>query len=358
VPLVRDREEILGFERRKALLSVAATVVLAVAAVSLIGHVADFDEVLTALRQADRRWFAVCLAGLVCAYAGYILGYREIARAHGGPRLPLTMVAQIVGIGFGANVVGSAAGGLAVDFWALHRAGLSVHDAARRVLGLNTLEWALLGTLATVASIVVLAGHGEGAPLPMTLAWLVVVPVSIAAAAWVTSAKRVRRFTDRADREQKARRQDQGRLGLAWVKAKKGMADVIGGVEIARHLVTHPRHHPAAVLGFAVYWFGHLLTLWAALRAFTGDTQLVLATLVLAFATGYAATALPLPGGGSGGIEAALVFSLSAVGVPLAPALLGVLVYRFFTFWLPLVPALTLVGGLPRLNRELGTAQP
>jgi hypothetical protein len=32
---------------------------------------------------------------------------------------------------------------------------------------------------------------------------------------------------------------------------------------------------------------------------------------------------------------------------------LGVLVYRFFTFWLPLVPALALLAALPALNDEL-----
>jgi uncharacterized membrane protein YbhN (UPF0104 family) len=123
-------------------------------------------------------------------------------------------------------------------------------------------------------------------------------------------------------------------------------------VVVVRHLVTHPRAHPAGVFGFALYWFGHLLTLYAALRAFT-ETRLVLAALVLAFATGYVATALPLPGGGSGGIEAALAFSLHGVGVPLAPALLSVLVYRFFTFWLPILPALALLPTVKQLNREL-----
>jgi uncharacterized membrane protein YbhN (UPF0104 family) len=65
---------------------------------------------------------------------------------------------------------------------------------------------------------------------------------------------------------------------------------------------------------------------------------------------------LPLPAGGSGGIETALAFSLHAVGVPLAPALLGALVYRFFLFWLPLLPALALAPGVGRLNRELPRA--
>jgi hypothetical protein len=74
---------------------------------------------------------------------------------------------------------------------------------------------------------------------------------------------------------------------------------------------------------------------------------------VLAFATGYVATALPLPGGGSGGIEAALAFSLHAGGRALAPALLAALVYRFFTFWLPLLPALALLPSDQAAQQEL-----
>lgn len=351
-----DRHEILGLDKRQALFSICLALLLAVGAVTLVGKAADFDELGEALRRADKLWFPICLAGLVCAYAGYILGYREVARMHGGPRLPLWTIARIVGIGFGANVLGSAAGGLAVDFWALRRAGTSTHESARRVLGFNTLEWALLGTFAAVAAMLVLAGRGQGAPLAMTLPWIVVVPICFAGAAWVSSGWRVRRFTDVRERKPARPGRDPG-AWLRWlrVRGKQAFADAIGGVVVVRHLLSHPRRHPAAVFGFAAYWFGHLLTLWAALRAFTG-AQLVLAALVLAFATGYVATALPLPGGGSGGIEAALAFSLHGVGLPLAPALLGVLVYRFFTFWLPLVPALALLPALKQLNRELPRA--
>jgi uncharacterized membrane protein YbhN (UPF0104 family) len=340
------RREILGVDRRSALLSLGIALLLAVGAVSLVGKAADFDELTHALAGADKWWFPVCLAGLVAAYAGYILGYREVARMHGGPNLPLWTVTLIVGIGFGANVLGSAAGGLAVDFWALRRAGESTDESARRVLGFNTLEWALLGSFATVAAVVVLAGRGEGAPLAMTLPWIVAVPLCLAAAGWVSSPKRRRRFQTRADPHRG------GLLRQLRIKAQKALADAIGGVVVVRHLLTHPRTHPAGVFGFALYWFGHLLALYGGLRAFT-ETRIVLAALVLAFASGYVATALPLPGGGSGGIEAALAFSLHAIGVPLAPALLGVLVYRFFTFWLPILPALALLPTVKRLNEEL-----
>src|SRR6188474_2030996 len=182
-----ERENVLGIDAKKALITLAIAVILLVGAFGLIGKVADFDEILNALEEADRKWFPICLAGLVCAYAGYIAGYCEVARMHGGPSLPLWTVARIVGIGFGANVLGSAAGGLAVDFWALRRAGASTHEAARRVLGFNTLEWALLGTGACIAALAVLAGAGSGAPLAVTLSWIVVVPVCIIAAVWISS---------------------------------------------------------------------------------------------------------------------------------------------------------------------------
>ncbi len=347
------RSEIFRPDKRRAFFTVGIALVLAVGAVTLVGQVADFDEVLEALRQADKLWFPVCLVGLFCAYTGYVLGYREVARMHGGPSLPLWTVCRIVAIGFGANVLGSAAGGLAVDFWALHRAGAGVHDSARRVLGFNTLEWALLGTGACVAALAVLAGAGSDAPLAMTLSWIVVVPVCVVAAAWISSPGRRHRFATLDVPEPDAPGRSPKRwLAWVWTQARKGLADAIGGVLVVRHLLTHPRSHPAGILGFAVYWFGHLFTLYAALRAF-GIDDVDLAPLVLAFATGYVATALPLPGGGSGGIEVALAFSLYAVGVPLAPALLAALVYRFFTFWLPIVPALALFPTVKSLDRKL-----
>jgi uncharacterized protein (TIRG00374 family) len=350
---VSEREEILGIEKRKAVVGVAFALLLVVGAVTLVGQVADFDEVLEALRRADKLWFPVCLAGLLLAYTGYVLGYREIARMHGGPSLPLLTVCRIVAIGFGANVLGSAAGGLAVDFWALHRAGARVHDSARRVLGFNTLEWALLGTGAAVSATASLVGLERGAPLAMTIPWMVVVPLCIVAAVGLSSPKRRHRLARLETREpDPVGRSPKTWLPWLWAQARKGLADAIGGVLVVRHLVTHPRSHPAGILGFAVYWFGHLFTLYVALRAF-GVEDLGLAILVLAFATGYVATALPLPGGGSGGIEAALAFSLHAVGVPLAPAFLAALVYRFFTFWLPIVPALALFPTVKSLDREL-----
>ena len=100
-----------------------------------------------------------------------------------------------------------------------------------------------------------------------------------------------------------------------------------------------------------LYWVGSLVCLWAALRS-VGEV-VPLPELVLAFAVGHAAMILPLPLGGVGGVDAALTYALTAVGVPLALALVAVGVYRLFAFWVPTVPALAGLVLLPQAGNRL-----
>jgi len=55
-------------------------------------------------------------------------------------------------------------------------------------------------------------------------------------------------------------------------------------------------------------------------------------------------------------VDAAMTYALTAVGIPLAPALVAVAVYRLFGFWLPTVPALGALALLPRAGRGLEQA--
>jgi uncharacterized membrane protein YbhN (UPF0104 family) len=288
-------DEVFGIERRKAIVTAALAIVLLVVAVFLIGELASFGKMTSALKRADGRWFAVCLAGELAAYVGYIAAYRDVARADGGPRLPLWTVTRVVVVGFGAYIAGSSAGTLGVDYWALQKAGDAPHRALRRVLALNTLQWAVLALAAMLAAIGALAGAAE-APLSMELAWLVVLPACVAGALWFTAPRRVERFAARP-------------------AAREG--------RIAHVLRT----------AFAV--------------------RVGLLPLVLAYTTAYAVTSLPLPAGGAGGVEAGLAFSLKAIGVPLASALLATLVYRFFTLWLPIALAAVAVPQVKQLAEEL-----
>jgi uncharacterized membrane protein YbhN (UPF0104 family) len=321
---------------RRPLLIVLLALLLGGGTVALIGKAADYDTLLNALREADKRWLVLCLAGELLAYAGYVMAYRDCARVDGGPVLDIWLATRVVVAGFGAFVVATSAGGLAVDYWALRRAGMSRHEAIARVLGLNTLEWLVLGVAAWVASLALLLGLGPETSLGLTLTWLVVVPLCIAGGRWVSSPQRRERLT---------------RIGEGAGRLRTAFADAVAGVVLVRRIVGQPTRYPAGMLGFPCYWTGHMLCLYGGLRAF--DVRVGLPALIVGFATGYAASALPLPAGGSGGIEGGMTFALTAVGVPLAPALLGVVAYRIFTFWVPMIPALAVLPTLRGLRHEL-----
>jgi uncharacterized membrane protein YbhN (UPF0104 family) len=346
-----DRDnEIFGIDRRKAILTGVAALLLAVAAVFGIGQVTSLHHVVRALGRGNHAWFPVCLAGALLAYAGYVGAYRDVARFNGGPCLGVWTTLRIVVIGFGAVLIGSSAGTLGIDFWALHRAGEPRHAAVRRVLAVSTLQWFVLAILACLAAAVALAGSLH-APRAMEVVWLVVVPVCVALAAWVSAPRRSDRLTSLPTDRVHLERSPRTWARWLWHAGRAVLSDAIGGVVIVRRLLRRPFSHPAALLGFPLYWAGDVLILYAALRAFGVHPHPV--PLVLAYATGFAITALPLPAGGSGGVEAGLTFALNSVGIGLAPALLGTLVYRAFTLWLPVVPAIALLPQVRTLDREL-----
>lgn len=335
--------------KRTALFLLGA-LALGAAAAFLIAKLAEFDEIGDALGQADWRWLPLCLLGEVISYGGYILAYRDFARVGGGPRLSTALAGKVVVVGIGATALGSTPGGLAVDYWALHKAGTTRRDAVRRVLGLNTVKWLALAIGASIAAVAALAGAGS-APDSMAIAWLASVAAALLLANALSAPGRGERFA--APPEVPGQPPNDARSARRWSRfaLREAFSDAIGGLLYVRRLYAHPGAHLSGVIGFPLYWFGDILAFDAALRAF--EVELDPATVVLAYATGYVATGLPLPVGGSGGVEAAMTFALNAAGVPLAQALLAVVAYRLFEFWLPLLPALVAIPRLRRIEGQL-----
>jgi uncharacterized membrane protein YbhN (UPF0104 family) len=201
------------------------------------------------------------------------------------------------------------------------------------VLGLNALEYAVLAPAALAAALTPLVSEDTHVPLSMTVPWLLVVP-GAAAALWATAPSRRARL---------AAREHEGRL-------RRALAHGVAGVLILRRLLGRPHEHGAGLAGAILYWTGDILCLWAGLRAF--HVGVTVAALILAYATGYALTRRSIPAGGPGAVEVFLTFALVWVGVPLAPALLGVLAYRLFNFWLALLPAFAVLPTVRRLQAE------
>ena len=171
----------------------------------------------------------------------------------------------------------------------------------------------------------------------VTLPSLIVVPVLIVAL-WLTSPKRAKRLS---------------RPRRGWLRGL--FADSVAGAATVRRLLTNPREHGLGVLGNVLYWAGDILCLWAALRLV--NAHLPLAALVLGYSAGYVLTRRALPAGGAGFVEIALTFALVGMGLRFAPALLGVVVYRLFNFWLPIVPALALLPAIRELRERFQRAE-
>lgn len=282
-------------------------------------------------------WLAVCLVGELLAYGGYVLTVRAVARVDGGNSLGLRASITEVIAGFGVFAATRTSGGFAADYWAFCEAGANRREAVRRVLALGFLEYAMLSVSALVASILLffrLDGHASDG---WTLPSLIVIPAFVVAL-WLTSPKRAQQLS----------RPLPGRLrGL--------LGDSVAGAATARHLVTSTSEHGLGVLGNALYWAGDILCLWAALRLF--DAHLPVAALVLGYCAGYVLTRRALPVGGAGFVEIALTLSLVGLGLHPAPALLGVVVYRLFNFWLPIVAALALIPTIRELRERFGHAE-
>jgi uncharacterized protein (TIRG00374 family) len=77
--------------------------------------------------------------------------------------------------------------------------------------------------------------------------------------------------------------------------------------------------------------------LWAAFHAFGHPPPI--AVLVMIYFVGMLGNLLPLPGG-VGGVDGGMIGACLAFGVPSSLALVSVLTYRAFAFWLPTVPGI------------------
>jgi uncharacterized membrane protein YbhN (UPF0104 family) len=300
---------------RPVVLSAVATGVAAIA-VLVLARVTGVDKVGRAFDHVEPLWLALIAGAEIVAYAAYMLAYRSIAKVHGHAPLALPLVARVVIAGFGPFTVG---GGFGLDRRVLRALHEDEHSARVRVLALGTLEWAVLAPTTCIVSIILLA---QGANILPSLLWpwAVAVPVGFGFAFWASVPRRAKRLS---------------RIGgkhRAWI------GRILEGVGVLSALVRDPRAYPGAWVGTAVYWAGDILAFYGALRAFGLDPGA--GKVILAYATGYAASRRSLPLGGAGVTEALMTYSLYWVRLPLAPALAAVVAYRVFNFLLVATPAL------------------
>ncbi len=316
------------------LVAAGATVAMAVVLASYTG----FPHVWSLVQARHNwTWLLGCVSGELVAYAGYVFTLRAMARVDAGNDLDLGASAKTVVAGFGVFAATRSSGGFAVDYWAFRDAGSSRRDAVRRVVGLGLLEYVVLSVAALFASFLLFFDLDGGAGNAVTLPALLIVP-ALVLGLWLTSPDRARRLIQRRSSF-----------------AARLLADTVAGAVTVRQLFTSPRAHGLGVLGNVLYWAGDMFCLWAALQ-FVG-AELSASKLILAYSGGYVLTRRALPAGGAGFVEVALTIALVGMGVRFTPALVAVLVYRLFNFWLPIVPALALMPAVRDLRERFHRAE-
>lgn len=304
-----------------------ATAIAAVA-VLVIAEVTGADQIGRAFDSFHPQWIALAAAAELLAYPAYMLAYRSVARVHGHPVLSLPLLARVVIAGFGPFSIG---GGFGVDLEALEALNEDEHSARVRVLALGVLEWAVLAPTAWVASVVLLATGANVMP-SLLWPWAIAVPLGFALALFVSAPQRAER--------------------LCRIRGvpRKWLGSLLEGVEVLKTMARAPRAYLGAWVGTALYWAADISAFYGGLRTFGLDPSF--GKVIIAYATGYAATRRSLPLGGAGVTEVLMTYALYWVREPLAPALAAVVVYRGFNFLLAATPGLIAHYQLPGVIRK------
>ena len=307
--------------------SVSTNVVLAaflfLTALAVMAALAGWGKVTGQLHPRLSFWFAVAFAAELAAFVGYVFAYRSIAHIEDGPKIGWKKAATVVAVGFGAFL---AKGGGALDSKVLRGRGTR-REGEVRVLALDALEHAPLAPAACAAAIDLLAEGQRKPGLDFSIPWATLVPIGAVAAAIGV------RYRSRF-------------LGESGWRRHLGQA--LEGIRLLFRLAAQLGTHWPAFAGASLYWAGDVACLWASLKPF-GATP-TLPAIVLAHAVGYVLTRRTLPFAGAGIVEVLMPLTLLAAGAPFAGAVLGVIAYRIFNLWLPLLPAF---AALPSVRRSV-----
>ncbi len=322
------KERPFSFQRLPLIVTNAIAAAAFLGSLAIMCTIAGWDKVESRLHPTSAYWFPIAFAAELLAFWAYVLAYRSVAGFAGGSRLRPSQAIELVAVGFGAFL---AKGGAALDSRVLGGGG-DEREGEIRVLALDALEHAPLAPAACASAIVLLVERKSTPGLDFTIPWAAAVPLG-----GILAALGVRH-----------RREFTGRSG--W-RGKLGNA--LEAINVLFSLARRPREHWPAFLGATIYWAGDVFCLWASLKPFQAAPAL--APIVIAHAVGYSLTRRTLPFAGAGIVEVLMPLTLVACGTPFAEAILGVITYRIFNLWLPLLPA---AGALPRLRRQYGASVP
>jgi uncharacterized membrane protein YbhN (UPF0104 family) len=307
--------------RRRVLALVAAGGAATASLLVLAPALGDLPDTWARLVSGDGRWLLAALGFEAVSFLGHIVLFRAVS-LDAGSRVGMRASTEITLAGHAATRLFAAggAGGVALTAWALRRSGMERGQVAARMTTFLVLLYSVYMAALIVGGAGLYAGVLPGdAPAGLTLVPAIFGAVVIATAlALPLVGGRLERVAARRG----------GRLARVAPAAAAVGEGVRTSLRLARRL-------DPGLLGALLWWGADIAVLWASFEAF-GDSPAI-AAVVMAYFLGMLANTLPLPGG-VGGVDGGMIGALLAFGVDPSLAVVSVLAYRGFAFWLPIAP--------------------
>lgn len=315
--------------RRRVAQTTLLVLILLIGIYFLFPKLFGLGDALSKLSEADPVWIGVAIGFTVAAIGTYIALFKAVVGGH-VLRLTWRETYEINLAGVAATRLFSAggAGGIALTYWALRRAGMQRRDSARRMVAFLGLQYVFYPLAVIVFGILLRTGvlPGEDA------VELTVIPAAVAGLALSIGllimlvppdlGERVTRFSSHERMHELA-------ASLAKVPATMGE-----GFRFALGLLRSPSRGGLALLGAAGYWAANIGILWASFKAF--GIHVPIAVVIQGFFLGMVGNLFPLAPGGVGAVDAGLIGAFVLFGLPEETVFPAILVYRTVAFWLPL----------------------
>jgi uncharacterized protein (TIRG00374 family) len=313
--------------------------VIVVALYFVLPKITETGDALERIQDADPVWVVVALGFNLLSFAAYIALFAGIVGGRSTPdlvreRLDWRASYQITLAGLAATRLFSAggAGGVALTYWALRRAGMPARETARRMVAFLVLLYTIyLGAL-VVCGIFLRIGLFPGpSPVGMTI-----VPAALAGIALVIVFL-VSLIPGDFERLVASWAGGHRRVGLAR-RIATVPATIASGTREALSLLRHPSSGLLSIIGAAGFWAANIAVLWACFHAF--GESVPKAVLIQGFFVGMTANLLPFFPGGVGSVDAGMIAAFLAFGLPSSTVFVAVLTYRVIAFWLPIPPGI------------------
>ena len=294
----------------------------------LLPATAGLGNTWVRLTEGNAWWLVAAAAFEVLSFLSYMFLFRAVFDG-GSVQISWADSARITLAGVAATrlLAIAGAGGVALTAWALRRIGMDRREIVARMAAFLILLYGVYMAALVAGGLGLRSGILPG-PAPFGLT---VVPAlfgaSVIAVVLIVAALS-RDLESAIDRFRSAR----GRSGRVVGALATAPATITSGVSVGLGLL---RDRRLGVTGAVGWWAFDIGVLWACLNAF-GSPPTV-AVLVTAYFVGMAANALPVPGG-IGTVDAGMIGALIGFGVDGGLAIVAVLSYRAFAFWLPIVP--------------------